>query len=81
VPYGEEVNPAVHAYLSIEAKTAWQQMAEDNGVSTTGLMEALGLEWLELIREHGGEADGLIVPLVKAARKIDASRRRRGRNR
>jgi hypothetical protein len=55
-------------------------MAEDNGVSTTGLMEAMGLNWAEAIRANGGEADGLNVALVKQARKIDAQRRRRGRS-
>lgn len=77
--YEETIPSAIHAYLSQGAKRAWQQMAEDNGVSTTGLMEALGAEWAKAIAANGGEADGLHVALVKAARRVDADRRRRGR--
>jgi hypothetical protein len=76
----KDISPsAIHAYLSNLAKAGWQRMAEDNGVSTTGLMEAMGLNWAEAIRANGGEADGLNTALVKQARKIDALRRWRGR--
>jgi hypothetical protein len=77
--YEDTVPAAIHAYLSQTGKKAWSKMAEDNGVSTTGLMEALGALWHEEIRANGNDADGLHVALVKAARKVDAERRRRGR--
>jgi hypothetical protein len=76
---GDSGPKAIHAYLSPEAKDAWGQMAEDNGISITGLMEALGYQWADEIAANGGEADGLYRPLIKAARKVDAERRRRGR--
>jgi hypothetical protein len=79
VPYEPDGRRAIHAYLSDEGKDAWERMSEDNGISITGLMEAIGGEWGEDIKDNGGEADGLNPDLVKKARKIDAERRRRGR--
>lgn len=67
---------AIHAYVSLEAQAGWVALAEENGVSVTSLIEALGLELRAEIKE-AGDAD-IRVPWVKAARKIDASRRRRG---
>lgn len=72
---------AIHAYLSRFAKIAWQRMAEDNGISTTGLMEAIGADFASAIHANGDSADGLNPRWVKAARRIDADRRRRGRDR
>lgn len=78
--YVDDSGPfAIHAYLSLTAKTAWSMMSEHNGVSITGLMEAMGGEWAKEIKANDGEADGLHLPLVRAARKIDAQRRRRGK--
>lgn len=71
---------ALHAYLSEQAHKAWQDFAEHNGVSVTGLLEAIGQELIVEIKEAGGEADEIDNrrALVKAGRKIDAERRRRG---
>jgi hypothetical protein len=74
-----EERQALHAYLSDESWAAWRHFSEENGVSVTGLLEALGLELLEEIGEAGG-ADEIRQPWVKAGRKIDGLRRRRGRH-
>lgn len=71
--------PAVHAYLSVEAHAAWQMFAEENGCSLTGLLESIGQD---LAKEMAEAGDSDIRQLwVKAARKIDAARRRRGGDR
>jgi hypothetical protein len=73
----QEARSALHAYLSDEAHQAWANFSEDNGVSVTALLEALGLE---LHAEMTAiDADELRQPWVKTARRIDAERRRRGR--
>ena len=68
---------ALHAYLSPEAHEAWQTYANENGVSVTSLLEALGLELRDELEDT--DADELRQPWVKIARRIDAQRRRRGR--
>jgi len=67
---------ALHAYLSYEAHRAWQEFSEVNGISVTGLLESLGL----LLREELAKKDPTDIrqDWVKAGRKIDAQRRRRG---
>jgi len=67
---------ALHAYLSETAHWAWLTFAEENGVSVTGLLEALGLELGDEI-EQAGDAD-IRLGWVRRGRKIDAERRRRG---
>lgn len=67
---------ALHAYLSKEARTAWRTFSEENGVSVTGLLESLGLNIAEELDGH--EADDIRQDWVKAARRIDVQRRRRG---
>lgn len=69
---------ALHAYLSDEARGAWDTFSRDNGVSMTGLLEALGLDLAEEIAANGDEGDGLRKDWVKAGRRIDADRRARG---
>jgi hypothetical protein len=68
---------ALHAYLSEKAHQAWQSFAEENGVSVTGLLEALGQQLSEEIEVSGDAAD-IRQDWVKQGRKIDAQRRRRG---
>lgn len=72
-----EERKALHAYLSDESWDAWRHFSEENGVSVTGLLEALGLELAEELEDS--DADELRRPWVKAGRKIDGVRRRRGR--
>ena len=75
---------ALHAYLSEDAHSAWQDFAEKNGVSMTGLLEELGEQLGERI-EKAGSADEpeAFEPtswkqVVRGGRRIDAQRRRRG---
>lgn len=68
---------ALHAYLSEKAHQAWQSFAEENGVSVTGLLEALGVQLADEI-EAAGDAADIRQDWVKRGRKIDAQRRRRG---
>lgn len=68
---------ALHAYLSENAHQAWQSFAEENGVSVTGLLEALGVQLAGEI-ETAGDAADIRQDWVKQGRKIDAQRRRRG---
>jgi len=68
---------ALHAYLSTRAHTSWQAFSENNGVSVTGLLEALGLELADELEDV--EPDELRQSWVKIARRVDAERRRRGR--
>lgn len=70
---------AIHAYLSDEGKEAWEMLAFDNGVSLTGLLEAIAIDLLEEIKANDHDADGLRPGWVKTARRIDAERRKRGR--
>lgn len=69
---------ALHAYLSEIAHRAWQAFAEENGVSVTGLLEALGVDLAEKIKAAGDDATDIEQDWVKRGRKIDAQRRRRG---
>jgi hypothetical protein len=71
-----EQRQALHAYVSDESWAAWRTFSEENGVSTTGLLEALGLELAEEMETT--DADELRQAWVKAGRKIDGIRRRRG---
>lgn len=72
----ETERQALHAYLSPEAHAAWQQFGEANGVSLTGLLEALGLELAHELEDI--EPEDLRQVWVKTGRRIDADRRRRG---
>jgi hypothetical protein len=68
---------AIHAYLSEESFEAWRILAEENGVSVTGILEAMGL----MLKAELAVSDATEIQRewVKAGRKIDAIRRRRGR--
>jgi hypothetical protein len=70
---------AIHAYLSPEAHDQWHDFAAENGVSVSGLLEAIGLEWKDQMQTDGGDLPPEIEGLAKRARRIDASRRRRQR--
>ena len=67
---------ALHAYLSETAHSAWQHYSEENGVSVTGLLESLGLTLADEMEET--DPEDLRRPWIKAARRIDADRRKRG---
>jgi hypothetical protein len=69
---------AIHAYLSPEAHDGWHAFAAEHGVSVSGLLEAIALDWSDRLasgeRAYDNEDD-----LVRAARRVDADRRRRKR--
>lgn len=67
---------ALHAYLSPEAHAAWYRFSEGNGVSVTSLLESLGRELNDELKDI--EPDDLRQAWVKVSRRIDAERRRRG---
>jgi hypothetical protein len=98
-----ENRPAVHAYLSSVAHAAWHTWAEQNGVSVTAAIEAIGIELRDLgleaarkalaeegnltptsdainarLSSEGDAYEGVRRDLVRAARRVDAARRRRG---
>lgn len=66
---------AVHAYLSDEAHDAWHDLAAENGISLSGLFEALAKDFTDNPPEKHHPRWNEIV---KATRKIDVERRRRG---
>lgn len=67
---------AVHAFLTPESHEAWHEFAADNGVSVSGLIEAMALDWSD--RTEGDEYDlAEVEALSRPARRIDAQRRRR----
>jgi hypothetical protein len=68
---------AIHAYLDDDTHQAWIDWSEDEGISVTGMLEAIG----RMIIEEPEDWQRMIeaIGLVKKARRIDAQRRRRGR--
>ena len=69
---------AIHAFLTPDSHEAWHEFAAENGVSVSGLIEAMALDWGER-----AEGDDFVLDEVEAlapqARRIDAQRRRRSR--
>lgn len=74
---------AIHAYLTPAVHDAWQEFADGEGISMSGLLEALG-EAIAGDHDHpartvfGGADCVILSPVVKRARQVDAQRRRRG---
>ncbi|MEJ5254746.1 MAG: hypothetical protein WHS89_05295 [Acidimicrobiales bacterium] len=68
---------AIHAYLTAESHDTWHRVAEESGVSLSGLLEALATDMAENPPDAGGHPRWDDV--VKSARRIDAQRRRRSR--
>ncbi|MCC5952210.1 MAG: hypothetical protein JJU45_08965 [Acidimicrobiia bacterium] len=69
---------ALHAYLSGDAHEAWHEFAAEQGVSVSGLLEAYGLELVDVVSGKAKIRKDQTA-LVDSARKIDAARRRRRR--
>lgn len=66
---------ALHAYVSDEAHDAWHDFAAENGVTVSGLLEAMtshleGQDPAASIGDAWQES-------IRAARQVDARRRRR----
>lgn len=74
-----EERRALHAYLSPESHDAWHDFAAEQGVSVSGILEAYGLELVDVVKGKT-KARKDQTALVDAARKIDAVRRRRRRS-
>lgn len=71
-----EERRAIHAYLTVESHDVWHTVSEEAGVSLSGFLEALATDMKENAPDSGGHPRWDSV--IKAARKIDAKRRRRG---
>ena len=70
---------ALHAYLSEASHDAWHDFAAEQGVSVSGMLEAYGLELVDVVAGKAKPRKDQQV-LVEQARKIDAARRRRRRD-
>jgi hypothetical protein len=68
---------AIHAYLTAESHDTWHRVAEESGVSLSGLLEALAADMSAHAPDSGGH--GRWSDVVRDARRIDAQRRRRSR--
>jgi hypothetical protein len=71
-----EERRAIHAYLTVDSHEVWHSISEEAGVSLSGFLESLADDMRENPPEQGGHARWREV--IRAARKIDATRRRRG---
>lgn len=70
-----ENRKAVHAYLEDAQHEVWHTVSEEAGVSLSGLLESMAMDFKDYPPEDGGHPRW--NDIVKAARKIDAERRRR----
>ena len=68
----------LHAYLTEQAQQGWQLLAEENGVSVTGLLESLGIALMDEIKD-AGNATAVRQDWIKQGRRVDADRRRRSK--
>ena len=66
----------LHVYLTATAHRRWHDTAAEEGVTVTGLLEALA----ERMDEGLGDARPVFNEIVIRARKIDSQRRRRRRH-
>jgi hypothetical protein len=73
-----DTRKAIHAYLSPEAHDRWHDFAAEQGVSVSGLLEAIAQEWKGQL-EGDVDLPLEVESLAKSARRIDAARRRRQR--
>jgi hypothetical protein len=69
---------AIHAFLTPDSHEAWHEFAAENGVSVSGLIEAMALDWADRADDEAFEL-GEVEALAPQARRIDAQRRRRSR--
>ena len=74
-----EQRRALHAYLSDEAHETWHRIADEAGVTLSGLVEALAVDFATVPPDGTGDGHGhpRWADVVRAARRIDAQRRRR----
>lgn len=70
---------ALHAYVSDDAHDQWHGFAAEQGVSVSAILEALAPELNTEARPEPADLTTRLDGVIKAARKIDAQRRRRRR--
>ncbi len=70
---------ALHAYVSDDAHDQWHGFAAEQGVSVSAILEALAPELDTDAQNEAADLGSRLTAVVKAARKIDAQRRRRRR--
>lgn len=71
-----EERRAIHAYLTVESHDVWHSVAEEEGISLSGFLEALADDMRANPPSDGGHPRW--TEIIRSARKIDAIRRRRG---
>lgn len=62
----------LNVFLTEESYDAWRAFCDEQGVSVTAMIEALGLMFTKLPERPGG----LLGEAVKEARRLDGQRRR-----
>jgi hypothetical protein len=67
---------AIHAYLTPDSHDVWHSTSAEAGISMSAFLEALASDMRDNPPSEGGHQRWREV--VRAARKIDADRRRRG---
>ncbi|MEZ5375462.1 MAG: hypothetical protein R2733_03060 [Acidimicrobiales bacterium] len=71
---------ALHAYVSDDAHDQWHGFAAEQGVSVSAILEALAPELIVDDEPADGEKlSERLDTVIRAARRIDAERRRRRR--
>jgi len=75
----ENGRKALHAYVSDDAHEQWHGFAAEQGVSVSAILEALAPELDTEAKPEPTDLGARMTGVVKAARKIDAQRRRRRR--
>ena len=75
----ENGRKALHAYVSDDAHDQWHGFAAEQGVSVSAILEALAPELDTDANPDPVDLNSRLTGVVKAARKIDAQRRRRRR--
>lgn len=75
----EQGRKALHAYVSDAAHQRWHTFAAEQGVSVSAVLEAMAAELAGGAAEAGAPLAERLDAVVRAARKIDAERRRRSR--
>jgi hypothetical protein len=73
-----EERRAIHAYLTVASHEIWHAVSEDEGISLSGFLEALAADMKAHPPTEGGHPRW--KDIVRASRRIDADRRRRGAN-
>lgn len=70
-----EERRAIHAYLTPPAHEVWHNVSEEAGISLSGFLEALADDFKSYPPD---ENHPRWKDIVRASRRIDAQRRRRG---